>query len=81
MARSKSIILSKDEKKAVVTELKGKILAAKTAVKEINGALKSSAKDHAAFVKVSEKTLAGLTKELASHQAQLSALTAKSAAV
>jgi uncharacterized protein YjdB len=77
MARSKSIILSKDEKKAVVTDLKSKIAAAKAATKEISGALKASAKDHAAFVKVHEKTLAGLTKELASHTAQLTALTAK----
>lgn len=79
MARSKSIILSKDEKKAVVAELKSKIATTKTAVKDINGKLKASAKDHAAFAKVSEKTLANLTKELASHTAQLTAMTAKAA--
>lgn len=77
MARSKSIILSKDEKKAVITDLKTKIKTAQTATKEINKTLKASAKDHAAFVKVNEKTLANLTKELASHQAQLTAMTAK----
>lgn len=77
MARSKSIILSKDEKKAVVTDLKSKIAAAKVATKEINRSLQASAKDHAAFVKANEKTLAGLIKELASHQAQLTAMTAK----
>ena len=77
MARSKSIILSKDEKKAVISDLKTKIAAAKAAAKEINGALKAATKDHAAFVKVNEKTLAGLNKELASHTAQLGAMTAK----
>lgn len=77
MARSKSIILSKDEKKAVITDLKTKIKGAQVATKEINKTLKASAKDHAAFVKVNEKTLASLSKELASHQAQLVAMTAK----
>lgn len=77
MARSKSIILSKDEKKAVISDLKTKIKGAQTTTKEISKTLKASAKDHAAFVKVNEKTLAALAKELASHQAQLSAMTAK----
>lgn len=77
MARSKSIILSKDEKKAVVTELKTKIKTAQGSIKEINKALKNAAKDHALHVKDGEKTLSRLAKEMASHQAQLSALTAK----
>lgn len=77
MARSKSIILSKDEKKAVISDLKTKIKTAQAATKEINKTLKASVKDHAAFVKANEKTLANLTKELASHQAQLTAMTAK----
>lgn len=81
MARSKSVILSKDEKKAVVAELKGKIATTKTAVKDITGKLKTSAKEHAAFLKTSEKTLGALNKELASHTAQLSAMTAKTVTI
>ena len=77
MARSKSIILSKEEKKVVISDLKTKIAAAKAATKEINSSLKAAVKEHAAFVKANEKTLAGLTKELASHTAQLGAMTAK----
>lgn len=81
MARSKSIILSKEEKKAVVTDLKAKIAFAKGSLKETNAAIKAATKDHTAFIKVSEKTAANLAKELASHQAQLTAMTTKSAAV
>lgn len=77
MARSKSIILSKEEKKALVADLKTKIAAVKQQVKEVSGTLKAEIKDHAAFVKLTEKTIAGLNKELAGYQAQLGNLATK----
>jgi formate-dependent nitrite reductase cytochrome c552 subunit len=80
MARNTSIILSKEEKKAVVTELKGKIKDVQTATKAATAAAKFAAKEHATFLKTSDKTLAGLAKELAAHQAKLSALTAPTTA-
>ena len=80
MARSKSIILSKEEKRAVITDLKAKIAAARTACKEVIKTVKTADKNHAAFVKAHEKTLLGVTKDLASYEAQLQALTSHPAA-
>ena len=37
MARAKSVVLTKEEKKAVMTELKGKVKAAKDAGRPIKG--------------------------------------------
>lgn len=79
MARNTSIILSKEEKKAVVAELKGKIKVVQALTKTASAASKFAVKEHAMFCKAQDKTLANLAKELASHQAQLGALTAPAA--
>ena len=81
MARSPSIILSKVEKKAVVTELKLKIKAAQVETKAVNGAMKLAKKMYDAADKDSTKALAALAKGLVAHQAQLAALTAPAASV
>ena len=81
MARSKSIILSKVEKKAVVAELKGKIKTAQTEAKAISGAVKTAKKLYENIEKNSAKTLATLNKNLAAHQAQLAAVTAPDSTV
>ena len=76
MARSASIILSKEEKKAVVTELKAKIKAAQVEIKLVATNVKTAIKAHLALLKEADKTIAARTKELTAHQAQHSALTA-----
>ena len=48
MARAKSVVLTKEEKKAVMTELKGKIKAAKDNVKQLAGVRKEADKVYAA---------------------------------
>jgi hypothetical protein len=84
MARSKSIILSKDEKKSVITGLKSNSASAKAAIKVVAAELKAAnkaqavaAKEHMAFVKAKDKLMTALTKELAGYTAQLNAMTAK----
>lgn len=77
MARSKSIILSKDEKKAVIADLKMQIVAGKAITKTISANIKAAAKAHDALAKLAGKELAVSVKQLASHTAQLSAMTAK----
>lgn len=87
MARPKSVILSKDEKKAVVAELKLKIKASKDAVKQLAGirkeadkALAAANKAHIASLKANDKEAAAAEKELFSLEAQLNALAAPVAA-
>lgn len=87
MARPKSVILSKDEKKAIVVELKAKIKAAKDNVKNINGIRKeadkvfaAAQKAHVATLKANDKEADKAAKELAALEAQLAALTEKAPA-
>lgn len=83
MARPKSVILSKDEKKSIVAELKTKIKAAKDNSKQLAGirkeadkALAAANKAHIAALKENDKAIAAAAKEVASLEAQLNALTA-----
>jgi hypothetical protein len=83
MARPKSVILSKDEKKAVVAELKLKIKAAKDNSKQLAGIRKEAdkafalaGKAHVATLKENDKAVGSAEKELFSLEAQLNALTA-----
>ena len=87
MARAKSVVLTKEEKKAVMTELKGKIKAAKDNSKQLAGirkeadkALAAANKAHIAALKENDKAVAAAAKEVASLEAQLNALTAPVAA-
>lgn len=83
VARPKSIILSKDEKKVIVAELKLKIKAAKDEAKIVIAAVKDAdktyalaGKTHIAALKASDKTALAVNKTLTSLEAQLAALTA-----
>ncbi len=87
MARPKSVILSKDEKKSIVAELKTKIKAAKDNVKQFAGIAKeadkiyaAAGKTHLATLKANDKAAAAAAKELAGLEAQLNALTTPSVA-
>ena len=82
MARAKSVVLTKEEKKAVMTELKGKIKAAKDNVKQLAGirkeankAFAAASKAHVAALKENDKAAEKAAKELAALEAQLTALT------
>ena len=82
MARAKSVVLTKEEKKAVMTELKGKIKAAKDNVKQLAGVRKeadkvfaAASKVHVAALKDNDKASEKATKELAALEAQLASLT------
>ena len=88
MARPKSIILSKDEKKSIVAELKAKIKAAKDNIKQLAGirkeadkALAAADKAHIAALKENDKAAAAAVKEVVSLEAQLNALVVDKAAV
>ena len=87
MARPKSVVLSKDEKKAVVTELKAKIKAAKDNLKQLAGIRKeadktyaAAGKAHVAALKENDKATAAASKSVAELEAQLNALTEKAPA-
>ena len=82
MARPKSIVLTKEEKKAVTAELKTKIKAAKGNVKQLAGirkeadkAFAAASKTHVAALKDNDKASEKANKELAALEAQLKALT------
>lgn len=82
MARAKSVVLTKEEKKAVMAELKGKIKAAKDNVKQLAGIRKeadkvfaAASKAHVAAMKDNDKASEKATKELAALEAQLASLT------
>ena len=82
MARAKSVVLTKEEKKAVMTELKGKVKAAKDNVKQLAGirkeadkAFAAASKAHVAALKENDKAAEKAAKELAALEAQLTALT------
>ena len=82
MARPKSIVLTKEEKKAATTELKVKIKAAKDNVKNLAGirkeadkAFAAASKTHVATLKDNDKASEKANKELAALEAQLKALT------
>ena len=82
MARPKSIVLTKEEKKAVTTELKAKIKAAKDNVKQLAGirkeadkAFAAASKTHVAALKDNDKAAEKANKELVALEAQLNALT------
>ena len=81
MARIASIILTKEGKKAKLAELNESIKAVKfamkahaVAVKENDNTLKAATKEHAGVAKALEKEAATLAKELATFEAQKSAL-------
>ena len=78
MARPKSIVLTKEEKKAVTAELKTKIKAAKDNVKQLAGirkeadkAFAAASKTHVAALKDNDKASEKANKELAALEAQL----------
>lgn len=82
MARPKSVILSKEEKKQAVVDLKAKLKAAKDNVKQIEGvrkeadkALTAAQKAHVATFKKTDKELTGAQKIVTGLEAQLAALT------
>ena len=82
MARAKSVVLTKEEKKAVMTELKGKVKAAKDNVKQLAGIRKeadkvfaAASKAHVAALKDNDKQADKAAKELAALEAQLASLT------
>lgn len=86
MVRPKSVILSKEEKKNIVTGLKAKLKEANDAVKALgvskkaaDTALATATKTHAAFIKKHEKDVAAATKNVDSVKAQLDAMTAPAA--
>lgn len=81
MARNKSIILSKEEKKAIVTTLKSQIKETQVLIKLHTASVKASEKEHNTKIKVVDKEIKGLTKFLVTYQAQLGALTAPTPAV
>ncbi|MBK8113148.1 MAG: hypothetical protein IPK44_00865 [Candidatus Accumulibacter sp.] len=81
MARTASIILTKEDKKAKLAELNESIKAAKleikvngAAVKENDNALKAATKEHAVEAKRLTKEADALAKKLATFEAQKSAL-------
>ena len=87
MARPKSVVLSKDEKKAVVAELKAKLKAAKDAAKQLAGVRKeadkayaAAGKAHVAALKQNYKESAAAAKIVSDLEAQLVALTEKAEA-
>ena len=87
MARPKSVVLSKDEKKAVVAELKIKLKAAKDAAKQLAGVRKeadkayaAAGKAHVAALKQNDKESAAAAKIVSDLEAQLAALTEKAEA-
>lgn len=87
MARPKSVVLSKDEKKAVVTDLKAKIKAAKDNIKQLAGIRKEAdktyadaGKAHVAALKENDKAAAAANKAVVDLEAQLAALTDKAPA-
>ncbi len=82
MARASSIILTKEDKKAKIAELKQSIKDVKLNIKGVDTAVKENAKTLAAAVKEHAGVLKALTKEgdgyakqQATLEAQLSALT------
>jgi hypothetical protein len=74
MARAKSIILTPQEKKAAVVDLKAKIKSHKDEVKAINSRIKEKTKLHDAGIKEENKRLAAVTKTLGGFQADLTKL-------
>ncbi len=76
MARAKSVVLSKAEKKAVVVDLKAKIKAAKDEVKTISNDRKAAEKTFNTFVKTNDKAAAAAAKALAGLEASLASVTA-----
>lgn len=87
MARPKSVVLSKDEKKSVIADLKTKIKAAKDNVKQLAGIRKeadktfaTAGKAHVAALKENDKAAAAANKALVELEAQLAALSDKAPA-
>lgn len=87
MARPKSVILSKDEKKLVISGLKTKLAEIKAQLKAIAGVRKNAdrayataGKEHIAILKSNDRAVAVANKELAATEAQLSAMTAPAVA-
>ena len=81
MARSKSIILSKEEKKAVITGLKMQVKDLQVDLKFLVKDQRAKDKEFDAYFKNNLKQTAAVGKLLASQQAQLSAMTEPTAAI
>lgn len=82
MARPKSIVLTKEEKKSAIAELKTKLKAAKDNSKQLAGIRKeadktfaAASKAHVAALKENDKAVEKANKEVAALEAQLAALT------
>lgn len=87
VARPKSVVLSKDEKKSVIADLKTKIKATKDNVKQLAGIRKeadktfaTACKAHVAALKENDKAAAAANKALVELEAQLAALSDKAPA-
>lgn len=76
MARAQSVVLSKEEKKAALTEIKAGIKEAKQCLKNIDGSVKAAEKAHALGLKQAAKDRAISTKVLLSLEAKLASMTA-----
>ena len=88
MARAKSAVLSADDKKAVINDLKAQIAAAKTGhkaslvtVKDLNKGLLTAAKDAASVAKALNKELAAASKTVDASDKALAKLVASLAAI
>ena len=87
MPRVKSVVLSPAEKKAVITDIKNKIKAAKVTMKDITArrkavdkVLAAAVKDHAAAQKALDKEEMANNKVIDTLQNQLAALTSSQTA-
>ena len=75
MARPKSVILSKDEKKEIIAKLKSTIKGAKLSIKTIDADEKAKTKELDKLKKENAKLVAAAQKVITSNEAQLQALT------
>ncbi len=87
MARPKSVVLTKEEKKSVITNLKATLKAEKEkaralagTAKEADRALLKAQRDHAVATKANTRDATITAKAIESLTAQLAALTAPAAA-
>lgn len=83
MARPKSVVLTKEEKKNVLSALKAQLKIEKTSVrvletqaKEADRVLAKATREHAATLKLNARLVAAATKAVQSLEAQIAALTA-----
>ena len=77
MARTKSVIMSKEETKAALADAKAALKELKLARKTISTERKTLDKDHAVAAKASDKTIDYCEKAIAAKEAEIEALSAK----